>query len=293
MVSFRFLSPVLLAVVVGCGRPETASDKQFAKLRDSLAAVQAEHDELDSDSGRAREESTPNRAAAPRKSGREPRVVRLVPNDGASDGEPTATEAADDSTERPTVRLVGAAGPSGARRRSRGDARLDLAGPADAAASAVPSDDLGPDVAALRQGTNKPPSALDPEAKKSYERALAQVWAKRYDTALEGFAQFLVTWPDHPYADNALYWRGECFFAKGEFAKAAEEFDGAVARFPLGNKASDALMKLAATHEKLGDAAKAAQARERLLRDYPQSDAARKVSARPAKTTDRPVQESP
>ena len=121
------------------------------------------------------------------------------------------------------------------------------------------------------------PSAFDAEARRAYDSALGLVNAHQFDRALDALAAFLVKWPDHPNADNAMYWRGECYFAKGEYAHAAEEFEGTIARFPFGNKVPDALLKLGLCHQKLGNAPKAKAYFDRLQRDFPRSEAARRV----------------
>jgi tol-pal system protein YbgF len=121
------------------------------------------------------------------------------------------------------------------------------------------------------------PSALDPEAKRSYDAALALVNAHQYDRALEDLAAFLVRYPDHPYADNAMYWRGECYFAKGDYLHASEQFEGTVTRFPAGNKAPDALLKWGISQQKLGNPIKATECFDRLRQTYPRSDAARRI----------------
>jgi tol-pal system protein YbgF len=121
------------------------------------------------------------------------------------------------------------------------------------------------------------PSAIDPDAKRAYDGALALVNAKKYTEALDAFAAFLVKWPDHPNADNAHYWRGECYFAQGEYARAAEQFEGVITRFPLGNKVPDALLKLGMCQEKLGNPQKAQQTFDRLQREFPRSEAVRRI----------------
>lgn len=112
---------------------------------------------------------------------------------------------------------------------------------------------------------------------KDYESAIALVKNKQYDKALEKFAEFLVRYPDDTNADNAVYWRGECFFAKGEYARAAQEFSGLLARFPLGNKVPDALLKLGMCQLKSGDRAKATETFAQLRKEHPGSDAAHKI----------------
>lgn len=117
---------------------------------------------------------------------------------------------------------------------------------------------------------------LDPEAKRAYEAALAQVQGKQYDRGLEGLSAFLAKWPDHPYAENAMYWRGEAYFARGEYLRAAEQFEAVLSRFN-GNKAPDALLKIGMCHERLGAGERAKEYWERLRREHPRSEAVKRI----------------
>lgn len=185
-----------------------------------------------------------------------PPPVWNVGDEGQGDVESPDTE---DPTPRPTIRLYGSS------RSARG-------GGGDEAASTF-VDDSG-------NTTNVPSGSggsLDPAAKPAYEAAIALVSARQYDRALDALAAFLMKWPDHPYADNAMYWRGECYFAKGDYLRAAEQFEGVVTRFPAGNKAPDALLKLGISQQKLGNPLKAKEYFDRLAQAYPQSAAARHI----------------
>lgn len=115
------------------------------------------------------------------------------------------------------------------------------------------------------------------EAQREYDAAYELVKKKKYDKALEAMSAFLIRHPGDENADNAMYWRGECFLAKNDYARAAEEFTGLIARFPQGNKVPDALLKLGLSQQKAGDNQKAKEAFDRLRRDFPSSEAARKI----------------
>jgi tol-pal system protein YbgF len=123
------------------------------------------------------------------------------------------------------------------------------------------------------------PAALDPDARRSYDAALALVTSKKYPEALDALAGFLMKWPEHPNADNAMYWRGECYFAQGDYTHAAEQFEATLARFPMGNKAPDATLKLGIAQRRLGDEAAAQTQFEKLRHEYPHSDAAKHIPA--------------
>lgn len=114
-------------------------------------------------------------------------------------------------------------------------------------------------------------------AKQAYERAMRLVKDKKYDAALEALAGFLVRFPSDARADNAMYWRGECYYAKRDFVRAAEQFEGLLARFPDGNKAPDAMLKLGLSQKNLGQSAKAQETFARLRKQFPYSESAKKI----------------
>jgi tol-pal system protein YbgF len=141
-----------------------------------------------------------------------------------------------------------------------------------------------PDENAIRSPQTPQPSALNPEARKAYDAALALVNSKQYGQALDAFAGFLLRYPDHPYVENAMFWRGECYFAQGDYVRATEQLEGVLARFPGGNKTPDALLKLGICQQKLQNSTKAQAYFDRLQREWPRSDAAHRIPA-PQKET--------
>jgi tol-pal system protein YbgF len=273
----RPLLPALLAAAAsaallpGCAR--SAEERHLDEMRETIEEVQADRD------GKERDMMAES-AAPPRADGaaaRQPAFASQSPASlpiGPEPGGPGEGEAmdTDDPSPRPTLRVVGTPriGRNGWREDQVEQSNLDPQQPG--ASSGYASGSLvGGSAAAGR------PSALDPAAKPAYDSALALVGAHQYDRALEALAAFLVKYPDHPYADNAMYWRGECYFAKGDYLHAAEQFEGTVTRFPAGNKAPDALLKLGMSHMKLGNPTKAKECFDRLALTYPQSEAARRI----------------
>lgn len=243
-------------LVGGCAHSDTTADRHFAELNDQLGKVQADQDRGDNKSFfDAADESSRGGS----RGGRPAPAARTV-----SLGDDESSHESDDPNDpnaRPEIRLQGAGGGSSRPLRSksrRGEARVEAA-------------DESP-----RDGASRA-SVLDPEAKKTYESALSLAQSQKYDRALDAFATFLVKYPDHPYAENALYWRGECYFARGEFLRAAEQFEAVLARFGGGNKAPDALLKIGVSHERLGASDRAREYWDRLRREYPRSDAAKKI----------------
>lgn len=243
----------------------------MAELQKELLQVQNDHDKFDQRLSslelKAADETpkTPPASSGPATPAL--RVVHLNPDGSevsSSSSEAAGASTVDDETPRPVIRVQGAPGTK--RGGGKGDV-IEQTMPDDVGASGPP----------VTMGGAKPPSALDPEAKRSYDAALALVNAKQYDKGLEALAAFLVRYPDHPYAANATYWRGECYFAQGQYVRAVEQFEGILARFPLGNKTPDALLKLGLCQQKLGNAAKAKTYFDKLQAEYPRSDAAKLI----------------
>jgi tol-pal system protein YbgF len=262
-VGFSFcVASVALAALAGCGRPETAADHQFAEMREQVSRMEAENDKRDQRLGAVEDAIDDEKSTRAEKPGSmpAPQAARVVQLGGPSD-----SDAADpnDPAARPDIRVTGVPGAAPMRPRSGksgGRARVEESDP-------------GVRTDAPRS------SALDPDAKSAYETALAQVQAKQYDRGLEGLNAFLVRWPDHPYVENALYWRGEAYFAQGEYLRAAEQFESVLARPGSGNKAPDALLKLGMCHDRLGASQRAREYWDRLKNDFPRSDAAKRIPA--------------
>jgi tol-pal system protein YbgF len=235
-------------------------------MRDSISRMQSERDRMDQRLGaleiavaEERSARATGRSAPPAPTPPAQVVMLGVPEGALESDDP------EDAAARPEIKVVGSAG--GAR-QTRGR-KLEIAPAGD------------------------PPSALDPDAKKSYDAALALVNAKEYDRALDALSGFLVKWPDHPYAENAHYWRGEVYYAQGETLRASEQFEAVLARFGGGQKAADALLKLGMCHDRLGAPERAREAWARLRRDHPRSEAARKIpELRPGASSKGP-KESP
>lgn len=256
-----FLLVAAFVVLPACSRAETAADRHVKEMTDQIASIQKDQDKAGK-LGKIEPDdrvvpTAPSAPAAPSKAALGvPRVVQLGGDDSGENEDP------DDPGERPEIRVVGSGGGASRAPSRRGNIRLE---DREAPPATPPSSSAGR------------PSALDPDARRAYDQALALVHDKQYDRALDSLNAFLVRWPDHPYAENAMYWRGEIYFGRGEYLRAAEQFEAVVARFGGGRKAPDALLKIGMCHERLGAPARAREYWARLGRDFPESDAARKI----------------
>jgi len=86
------------------------------------------------------------------------------------------------------------------------------------------------------------------------------------------FIDFIAKHPRHALAGNAQYWIGEAYWAQRDYRQALVEFDK-VSEYGPG-KAPDALVKIGLCHVRLRDVTRAHQAWQRVIREYPKSEAA-------------------
>lgn len=113
-----------------------------------------------------------------------------------------------------------------------------------------------------------------------YRAAKGILDAGRLDEARNAFSRFLDAHPDHPLADNALYWIGETWYAKSLWLKAARVFGEVVSRFPKANKVPDAMLKTALCYLNLGETQLARDVLLQLQRLYPATPAAEQARER-------------
>ena len=129
-------------------------------------------------------------------------------------------------------------------------------------------------VADLPRFEEAPVSERD-ERVESYRRGLSLVRGQQFDEALLVFTDFLTMNPDHPYADNALFWCGDIRFLQGRHRAALEDFERMEKQYPRGNKLPDALYRMGLIHRERGDSARARAYFKQVREQFPDTAAAR------------------
>jgi len=132
------------------------------------------------------------------------------------------------------------------------------------------------DTATVPESTQ--PQELDEAG--AYQRAFDLLKSGDYAAARQAFQDFLASYPQGPYADNAQYWLGEVFYVSGQFQQAADEFAKVIERYPESPKVPDALLKLGFSHYELQQWQQARDVLQRVLSQYPSSTAARLAERR-------------
>ncbi len=91
------------------------------------------------------------------------------------------------------------------------------------------------------------------------------------------FSQFLEAHPRHPFADDALYYRGRCRMLSGRLSLAVRDFREVIERFPEEIETPNARLGLGETLLEQGETEAARAAFRQLLRHHPESVAASRV----------------
>jgi tol-pal system protein YbgF len=151
--------------------------------------------------------------------------------------------------------------------------------PAPVPSTAPPAAAQVPTSPAL-EGKREP---VTPAVQALYDRGYTLYHQKHYVDAESSFQRFLQAEPKSELADNAQYWIGECRYSRGDMRGALAAFRETVARYPVGNKTADALLKAGMSLENLGDKEAARNTYQEVLKRYPGTAVAAVAEERRAK----------
>ncbi len=107
-------------------------------------------------------------------------------------------------------------------------------------------------------------------SREAYEAALRTFNAKNYDAAIQQLEALMRGGVDPDLEDNCHYWLGEAYFGKRNYQEALRHFD-MVMGFKGSDKMADAQFMIAQCYERTGEKAKAKQAYEAVVKDFPTS----------------------
>lgn len=221
-----------------------------------LAALRAEHEvqseELRTVRGQlalARAELRDLKGApvCPTPEPKRPKSIRISKDHRPSEDSRTDRESAPAAEERPLLRLYG-----------------------DGPVERLTTTDSVPQLPAF-----EPSPTPGEDAVETYRRGLSLVRGQQFAEASAVFSDFLSSHPTHPYADNALFWRGEICYLRGDYDDALKEFQHIEKRYPQGNKLPDALYRIGHIYLKRGDTRRAAAYFKQVRERFPDTAAAR------------------
>lgn len=135
-------------------------------------------------------------------------------------------------------------------------------------------------------GRPSPAPAAEPDeadlsmAEAQFERGLEMMKTGNAEAGIVQMQQFVVDWPRHPKADNALYFAGLALAAEKDFEKASALFERVISQYPAGDAVLDSMLKLADCRQKLNKPREARATWEKIVSNYPGTAAASQAQAR-------------
>lgn len=110
-----------------------------------------------------------------------------------------------------------------------------------------------------------------------YNKAYAYMGATDYANAQLWLTEFVKRYPKDKLADNAWYWLGEVQLVQNNPSGAVVSFRNGLQAFPKGQKAPGNLYKMGVALDQLKQPALAKGAWEKLMKDYPASEEAKRA----------------
>ncbi len=117
------------------------------------------------------------------------------------------------------------------------------------------------------QSAGAPPGSFQGK----YEDALTTYRNRSYKQAIQKFEDLLALNANNSLVDNCQYWKGECYYALGDYNQAILEFQK-VFTYSNSNKLDSAQLKLGLCYLRLGNRERARSEFEKLVSNYPDSE---------------------
>jgi tol-pal system protein YbgF len=135
--------------------------------------------------------------------------------------------------------------------------------------------------ASLRRSTSPGTRQGGPpvSAEELFDRGMESFRAGELGQAVLDFEQFAERHASHPLAPSAHFWIGEAYFRSRDFEHAAGEYQRAIDLAPTGERTPDALLRLGLALRSLRREDRAREVWARLMRDFPDSEAALRARA--------------
>jgi tol-pal system protein YbgF len=147
---------------------------------------------------------------------------------------------------------------------------------AGGAPAPVPPPDTGvPAEPSPDAGVPSPPVNPGISPQRLYDTAWTDYTAGQWALCIEGFGTYLRSFPRSEAADDAQFYIGECHFADGKYTEAMDAYTRVIANYPRGDKVPDAYYKRGIAFERLGQADRARESWETLIKLFPEAEVAR------------------
>jgi tol-pal system protein YbgF len=138
--------------------------------------------------------------------------------------------------------------------------------------------------AAAVPGTPQIPAPASPTIAVSPQRMFDTAWtdytAGQWMLCIEGFDQYIRTFPRSEQADDAQYYAGECYTAENKHTEAVDAYNRTITNYPKGDYVPLAYYKRGLAFERLGQRDRARESWEFLIKTFPDHEAARLAKQR-------------
>ncbi len=119
-----------------------------------------------------------------------------------------------------------------------------------------------------------------PSPSELYDAAYGDYGKGRYALAIQGFQEYIDTYPTTDLTDNAQYWIGESRYAQKKYKEAISDFDKVLKQWPKSDKAAAAFLKKGYALLELGQKAEAVVELQYAIHEYPSAEEARLARAK-------------
>jgi TolA-binding protein len=127
------------------------------------------------------------------------------------------------------------------------------------------------DRGSVEEATAESPASFD---ERLFREGYALYHRRDYQGAEQHLRRFLAADPHGPMADDALFWIGECRFARGLYRDAIFEYRAVIDRHPDSHRVPRAWYMIALSYERLGEPAALKDHLAIVVEQFPDSDVA-------------------
>ena len=121
---------------------------------------------------------------------------------------------------------------------------------------------------------------VDPAVQSAYMAGFNKLKDGDYLAAIDAFKAFVAANPETALTPNAWYWMGEAYYVQQKPDAARQAFETVVKRFSASPKVADSLYKIGLIRASSGHNDNAQATFERVVSQYPDSDAADQAKSR-------------
>jgi len=125
--------------------------------------------------------------------------------------------------------------------------------------------------------------AKEPDEKVQYDIALSALKDKKYDLAKIKFADLIASYPESSLLDRMVFWYAEALFYEKDYYNAASYYLKCYQKYPKGQKAPDALLKVAMSLGELKQPEQSCQILDKLEKEFPNLSSNMKKSVKDLK----------